>query len=158
MNPMRSRRAVAALGAAGLAATAIAGATLTSTAVADEHVPPFTAELVARGTLSSPERTVITTKIHLEPGGYVDWHRHPGKTTGIVTGEGTFSILDRSCGAHVYESGEAFHPPLQTHTARNFSDGPVTLVLTYEVRGEAPTIFASSEVDDTLDAACGLEE
>ncbi|WP_194288537.1 cupin domain-containing protein [Ornithinicoccus halotolerans] len=158
MDLMRSRRAVAALGAAGLAATTIAGATLTGTAVADEHEPPFTAELVARGALSSPERTVITAKIHLQPGGYVDWHRHPGKTTGIVTGGGAFTILDRGCGAHRYASGEAFHPPRQTHTARNFSDAPVTLVLTYEVRGEAPTIFASPEVDDTLDAACGLEE
>jgi quercetin dioxygenase-like cupin family protein len=139
-----------------LAAAALVGVLL-PIASASAPEPPFTSEPVARGALDDT-RNVVVAKITLQPGGYVDWHTHPGLTLGVVTGGGTLTIVKDGCRHLTYPTGTAFTAPRDAHTARNFSEQTLTVVATFRIKGPMPTIFVSPERDAQLDARCGLEE
>ena len=113
---------------------------------------------VAGPTEVAPNRTVLVARINIPPGGYVDWHRHPGMTSVTVEGDGTFTLMSMNCTSTEYTAGESFNPPLSWHTARNFSDEHVVGVATFVFRGDKPTIMAKPRLDANLDRRCGLEE
>lgn len=119
--------------------------------------PPAQVVLLAKGTHQRTGRNVVTAKIILQPGGYIDWHTHPGLALGIVTGGGTLTIVTTGCGELTYPTGEAFTPPRSVHTARNRSDAPLTILGTFFVKGK-PTVMADPAKDARLDARCGLDE
>ncbi len=117
----------------------------------------FTAEGVASGELGHG-RNVFVSKITIEPGGYVDWHTHPGLTLGVVTGGGTMTIVTTGCNELTYPTGTAFTAPKAAHTARNFSSETFTAVVTFMVKGTAPTVFVDPARDVQLDERCGFAD
>lgn len=143
---------------AGMAATALLGTVSVGAAAADEAGPDpeFWVVPVSKTTSTSPNRTTIVARIHMPPGGGVDWHRHPGLTSVTVEGEGRLTLVRQNCTSSTYPSGETFSPPLNWHTARNFSDKHVVAFATFVVRGDKPTLMADQPLDDNLDRRCGL--
>lgn len=119
--------------------------------------PSHRVELVAKGAASS-NRTTVAAKIHIPPGGGVDWHTHPGQVYVIVTGGGELTLLTTGCQRLSQPTGTAFQPPRSAHTARNYSDEPLTLVATFHIRGPKPTVMVDPGEDMRLDERCGLEE
>lgn len=97
---------------------------------------------------------IVSVLVHLEPGGFIDWHRHPGPVTGTVVGEGTFTVLHADgCHAVEYEDSETFvERPNMIHQARNDSDLPLDIYVTYFIPdGADPTTLEPPEYE-----ACGL--
>lgn len=121
------------------------------------------AKIIIPNKRSRRQFDVMAANINLPAnGGGIDWHTHPGPTFGIVTGGGTLTIIDDDCVEHVLETGDAFVAPRNPHTARNYSDMPVTVRATFFLPHTspptAPTIFVYPNEDDDLDEYCGLAE
>lgn len=140
--------------AAGVAAAAYDASLGQSGAAA---APSHRVELVAKGSARS-NRTTVAAKIHIPPGGGVDWHTHPGQVYVIVAGGGELTLLTTGCRRLSQPTGTAFQPPRSAHTARNYSDEPLTLVATFHIRGPKPTVMVDPGRDAQLDERCGLEE
>lgn len=153
--------AVAAPAAAG---TVLGGATVTDGARGTMAGKTINGPVkVIMPNVENEQFDVMAANINLPANvGGIDWHTHPGPTFGIVTGGGTLTVIDDDCVAHEYATGEAFVPPENPHTARNFSDLPVTIRATFFMAHTspltAPTTFVSEQADDVLDAYCGLAE
>ena len=148
------------------------GASLSTVATAAIQVPD---NVTARGTLNPgvrimthPNRPidVVSALIRLDGDGdglvngnpapdHVRWHTHPGPTMGVVTGgAGAAMTLYHagSCAQHVYAVGDAFVPPVGTHSAWNKSGTDLILRATFLLPvGAPPTVFAPAEFTD-----CGL--
>lgn len=107
---------------------------------------------------------VVQAKIHLETGGgNVPWHTHPGPVIGVVTGGGTLTIVSEDCSVQTYPTGTTFRAPDNTHTARNNTDKPVTVVATFMIEADKktgkfakPTTLEPKDVREKLDAKCSL--
>lgn len=147
------------------AGTVLGGATVTNGArgTMEGKVVDGPAKVIVPNAHNGKQFDIMAANINLPANvGGIDWHTHPGPTFGIVTGGGTLTIIDDDCVAHVYPTGDAFVPPENPHTARNFSDQPVTIRATFFMSRTspptAPTAFVSADADDVLDAYCGLAE
>lgn len=121
------------------------------------------AKIIIPGKRGRRQFDIVAANINLPfNGSGVDWHTHPGPTFGIVTGGGTLTIIDDDCVEHIYETGQTFVAPRNPHTARNYSNMPVTVRATFFLPHTSPptppTVFVYPEEDDTLDAYCGLAE
>lgn len=140
------------------AAALLCGSAVGQVAAAAPDQPAYVVPVYGPIVTQTPERLFLIAKINIPPGGYVDWHTHPGFTSVTVEGEGTFSLMHRNCSVREFTAGDTFIPPRSVHTARNFSDDWVTGVATFYVRGQKPTIPADAKTDERLDARCGLAE
>ncbi|RFP60847.1 cupin domain-containing protein [Luteimonas weifangensis] len=167
---MKLAMAVAAAGSlyaaatAAVAGTVLGGATVTNGArgTVDGKVINGPVKIIMPD-VENEQIDVMAANINLPAnGGGIDWHTHPGPTFGIVTGGGTLTIIDDDCVAHEYATGEAFVPPENPHTARNYSNLPVTIRATFFMAHTspptAPTTFLSEYDDDVMDAYCRLAE
>ena len=141
-----------------LAAVALLGGSAVAPVAAAPEQPFYLDTVYGPVVTQTPERLLMIARINIPPGGYVDWHNHPGFTSVTVEGEGTFSLMSRNCSVQEFTDGDSFIPPRALHTARNFSDEWVTGVATFYVRGSKPTIMADARTDERLDARCGLAE
>ncbi|MCK0113256.1 hypothetical protein MWU75_13995 [Ornithinimicrobium sp. F0845] len=160
MNSSQPSRRLARLGAVLASVALMTSASIGVSTAQEAPDPPFWIEMppVAGPTEVAPNRTVLVARINIPPGGYVDWHRHPGMTSVTVEGDGTFTLMSTNCTATDYTAGDSFNPPLSWHTARNVSDLHVVGVATFVFRGNKPTIMAKSRLDANLDRRCGLAE
>lgn len=102
-------------------------------------------------------RTLIVAEINIEPGGYVDWHTHPGLTLGAVK-QGQLTIVTTGCRNLEYPTGTAFTAPSAAHTARNFGNETASVLVTFRVKGTTPTILVDADRDARLDARCGFAD
>lgn len=184
MKPMKSGTlgiavAIAIAGSLALPAPAIAGKLLNGASVTNGargttngEVLNGSTKVIVPQTIADKQFDVVAANINLParidlPLGTdlisgIDWHTHPGPTFGIVTGGGTLTIIDDDCVAHHYATGDAFVPPVNPHTARNYSDKPVTVRATFFMTRSGsptpPTSFLSDADDDVLDVYCGLDD
>lgn len=85
---------------------------------------------------------VVAARIHLDPGESIFWHAHPGPTIGVVSGDGTLSIVRADdCSSADYAAGDSFLAPETVHTARNDSDAALDVQATFVVpAGAKPTV------------------
>lgn len=161
--------ALFAMATPAVAGTTLGGATVTNGArgVMDGSMVDGPAKVIMPSDQNGKQIDIMAANINLPINSDgtisgIDWHTHPGPTFGIVTGGGTLTIIDDDCVAHVYQTGQSFVAPMNPHTARNFSDAPVTVRATFFLSHTAPptmpTEFVSPVDDDVLDAYCGLEE
>lgn len=102
-------------------------------------------------------RTLIIAQIDIEPGGYVDWHTHPGLTLGAVK-QGHLTLVTTGCKHLEYPAGTAFTAPRAAHTARNFGTETMSVLVTFRVKGTIPTILVDAHKDARLDARCGFAD
>ncbi|MFC3717473.1 cupin domain-containing protein [Luteimonas soli] len=156
---------LAAVTTPAVAGTLLGGATVTNGArgAADGRVIDGPVTIIMPKTRRGRKFDVMAANINLPAnGGGVDWHTHPGPTFGIVTGGGTLTIIDDDCVEHEYQTGQAFVAPKNPHTARNFSNAPVTVRATFFLPHTAPptppTVFVPPDGDDVLDTYCQLVE
>ena len=90
----------------------------------------------------------VMAEVDVEPGGTSGWHTHPGPALVIVK-EGMITLYDghdADCAPRVYGPGESFvdEGGDHVHIARNETDEPVTLLVTFIIpEGEMTFIDAS---------------
>lgn len=97
---------------------------------------------------------VVTALVHMEPGGVIDWHTHPGVVVGTVVGEGVFTVIHAEhCHKSPYADGETFVERADMiHTGRNDSAYPLDLYVSFVIPdGADPTTLEPPEYE-----ACGL--
>ncbi len=145
-----------------VAGTLLGGATVTNPArgTMDGSVIDGPVKLIMPRPRNGEQFDIVAAYVNIPPGGGIDWHTHPGPTFGIVTGGGALTILNDECVAKVHETGDAFVEGTAIHTARNYSNAPVTVRVTFFLPHTSPptppTVFLTPADDDVMDAYCGL--
>ena len=116
---------------------------------------------------TQPQRAVkiVTAKVIIPPdGGFVPWHTHPAPgVLVVVTGGGTLTLTSEDCSSNSYPTGSAFQPPHgMVHIAQNLTSQPIELLATFIIQAdkdgvfENPTTLAAPEVQQSLNAKCGI--
>jgi quercetin dioxygenase-like cupin family protein len=152
-----TRRPLAVLALAALAAAAIVGANLLfigpGLVHADHGLPHGT--ILARGSFAEStdvkfkstlggdfrvmnvqnSQQVIVQQVTVDPGAQTGWHSHPGPAV-VVVAAGTMTLYqanDPSCTGETFTAGEVFVDPGQgnVHNARNEGSAGVVLYATY---------------------------
>jgi quercetin dioxygenase-like cupin family protein len=133
--PLISRRAGAALGLVGvISVTIVTGAVLLlmgtarrePTRALDAPAPPAK---VAAIVISRPEEVEVHMSTY-QPGQSSSWHRHTGLHAVAVV-SGTLTVYGPDCQAHAYGPGEAYVGGQSVHLARNETDQPLEMAVTY---------------------------
>lgn len=128
------RRAVLAM-VAGVAIAALASVTLVHRAslVPEESGargrPPAPAPVSSGLMLGGPTDVTIQMATY-EPGQTSGWHSHTGMHAVMVL-SGTLTFYDGQCEARTYGPGDAYVGGQGLHLARNETDTPVELAVTY---------------------------
>jgi quercetin dioxygenase-like cupin family protein len=71
------------------------------------------------------------------PGQTSGWHLHPGVHLVTVL-SGTLTVYDAECQARIYGPGQPYVGGEELHLARNETDAPVEMAVTYVTRAGAP--------------------
>jgi hypothetical protein len=94
---------------------------------------------------------VGVTESTYEPAHSSGWHVHPGVHSVVVLA-GMLSVYDATCARHDFGPGETYLGGSYPHLARNETDQPVTMVLTYVYVGGSPLDHPSG-----VDAPAGCD-
>lgn len=146
-----------ALVVAGLAATVAAGFGLAAGPSPVPPAPPGSgrswvptagASLFAIGGPSD----VVVSRVTYQPGQASSWHMHNGLHAVEVLA-GTLTIYDQGCRPHPLMAGESYVGGTDGHMARNETDEPVDMVVTYIV--SAGTSMADWVIPMPAPTGCG---
>ena len=110
MKSTRTRRAVAAVGAAAIAASiGLAGVAIASPSTGTITPVTIGAGRMATGMgfVAHPGTNTIVAQYTFGPNSSTGWHSHPGKTL-VTVQSGTFTVYHDDCHAHTYGPGDAF--------------------------------------------------
>ena len=94
---------------------------------------------------------VGVSKSTYEPGQSSGWHVHPGVHSVVVLA-GMLSVYDAACERHDFGPGETYLGGSYPHLARNETDQPVSMAVTYVFAGGSPLDHPSA-----VDAPAGCD-
>lgn len=117
---------------AGLAAILVAGWGLAGKGSSDNQPEAVAADVVTieEGASMPGPVGVAATAATYEPGMESGWHSHDGLHAVVVTA-GRLTVYDERCTAAVYTAGQVYVGGRQAHLARNETDSPVEMAVTY---------------------------
>ena len=155
MKSTRTRRAVAAVGAAAIAASiGLAGVAIASPSTGTITPVTIGAGRMATGMgfVAHPGTNTIVAQYTFGPNSSTGWHSHPGKTL-VTVQSGTFTVYHDDCHAHTYGPGDAVvELPSSVHVGRNETSGTVQLGVVFF----GVPVGGSPRIDQPQPAGCDV--
>ncbi len=116
--------------AAGVVASGLAAVGMLAIATRQPVAPAPATELPPAGlTIPGPEGVSVVAQVY-EPGQDSGWHAHSG-IHAVAIRSGALTVYDTSCGRQSFVPGRPYVGGQELHLARNETDEPVEMVVTY---------------------------